>query len=636
MPSTFLGLNTAYLGLTAANAALNTTANNIANVNTEGYSRQHTVQKANEAMRAFATYGCIGAGVEVLAVERYRDEFYDVKYWNNNAHLGEYEVKQYYMKQIEDYFMDDGDEETSVQKGFTTIFDDMYDALAELKKDSGTADTRRDFIGTAENLAEYFNTMAGNLQDIQEDLNAEIKANVDKINSIASKIVTLNKQINVVELSGTTANELRDERALLVDELSEIVSVDVEEQDVTDPNNPDRYTGATRFIVKIAGGQTLLDDSLYYTLDCVARDTDEKVNQSDVNGLYDIVWSNGNTFSLTNASMGGKLQGLIGLRDGNNGEYFHGTVSAADVKTIDGVSHGVVTIDVTAEYLKDINKCTLSDTGGQITIGSRVLYYDSWTMNYDADADSCSYTFILSDASKNENTSVSGLVRKDARVGSLIDYQGIPYYMEQMNEWVRCYANAFNDILTQEGAVDNYGNDAQFFFLADMATDAAQFTFADSYKTDADGNYSISSTSDSYYRLTALNFSVSDKIADDPDLLATHTGNADEESKYNVVDGLIDLKTSTDKMSFRGCSSDSFLQCILSDIALNADRANTFYDTYDSIAGSIETQRLSVSGVDEDEEGVSLVKYQNAYSLASRMIQTLAEVYDRLILETGV
>ena len=92
MPSTFFGLNTAYLGLSAANASLNTTANNISNVDTEGYSRQHTVQQASEALRTFTTYGCAGAGVEVLAVERYRDEFYDQKYWRNNAYVGEYEV----------------------------------------------------------------------------------------------------------------------------------------------------------------------------------------------------------------------------------------------------------------------------------------------------------------------------------------------------------------------------------------------------------------------------------------------------------------------------------------------------------------------------------------------------------------
>ena len=71
-------------------------------------------------------------------------------------------------------------------------------------------------------------------------------------------------------------------------------------------------------------------------------------------------------------------------------------------------------------------------------------------------------------------------------------------------------------------------------------------------------------------------------------------------------------------------------------VALNASRANTFYASFKDISGTIDNQRLSISGVDEDEEAVNLVKYQNGYNLASKMIQTLTEIYDRLILETGV
>ena len=77
MPSQFFGLNIAYTGLLASNAAMNTTSNNIANVQTEGYSRQQVTQQASNALRVFQTYGCAGAGVETLAIERVRDEFYD-------------------------------------------------------------------------------------------------------------------------------------------------------------------------------------------------------------------------------------------------------------------------------------------------------------------------------------------------------------------------------------------------------------------------------------------------------------------------------------------------------------------------------------------------------------------------------
>ena len=85
MTSQFFGLNIAASGLRAANAALNTTANNISNANTDGYSRQKVSQEANNALRVFATYGCAGAGVDTIAIERVRDSFYDNKYRQNET-----------------------------------------------------------------------------------------------------------------------------------------------------------------------------------------------------------------------------------------------------------------------------------------------------------------------------------------------------------------------------------------------------------------------------------------------------------------------------------------------------------------------------------------------------------------------
>ncbi len=316
MPSQFFGLNIAYTGLLASNAALNTTNNNIANVQTEGYSRQQVVQQASNALRVFQTYGCAGAGVDTLAIERIRDDFYDGRYWDNNAKVGEYSMKQYYMKQIETYFDDNGK-----NAGFKTIFDQfMITGMEELLKDPSSATAKSQFVGYAGALAEYFNGLAGNMESLQKDVNQEIKLKVDELNSLAGEIATLNKQINTIELSGVKANELRDRRTLLLDQLSEIVDVEVRETPITDTNNPDRVTGANRFMVKIAGGQILVDGSEYRGLECVARTSYEKINQTDIDGLYEIYWEDGQRFNLYNAAMGGNLRGLIQMRDGNKGE----------------------------------------------------------------------------------------------------------------------------------------------------------------------------------------------------------------------------------------------------------------------------------------------------------------------------
>lgn len=648
MPSQFFGLNIAYSGLMASNAALNTTSNNIANVETQGYSRQQVDQAAANALRVFTTYGCAGAGVDVLAIERVRDHFYDVKYWDNNANTGEYNMKQYYMKQVEDYFKDD-----NTSEGFKTIFDNMMTALDEVAKQSGSDTTKAQFIGHASNLTQYFNSMSANMSQVQKDVNQEIKLKIDEINSLASEIATLNKQINVIEIDGkANANELRDQRATLIDQLSAIVDVKVIETPVHDSNNPDRLTGANRFLVQIAGGQTLVDTNEYNALECVARKTEEKVNQSDIDGLYDVYWVTnnltgelGDQFNLYNASLGGELKGLVQMRDGNNGENFQGEVTAigSTTKTVSENGANVnktfktVTVEVTADYLKDINKCTLSDSGGKINLGNQIFYYNDWTFNYDKDTDTYSYTFTI-DESINDANLTESRRGKEATIGQSVDYQGIPYYMQQMNEWVRTFAGKFNEILAD--GFDLYGNEGNILFSADKETEQDQYLFEKLFETkDENGNKinaSVSMEDDSYYRLTAKNFNVLNAMLDDPDLLATKEDASAGVDEYGNVEKLVKMINDKTIVSFRGASASEFLTCILSDVALNANNANSFYSNFNNVGKTIDNQRLSISGVDTDEEAVNLVKYQNAYTLASKMIQTLTEVYDRLILETGV
>ena len=639
MPSQFFGLNIAYTGLLASNAAMNTTSNNIANVQTEGYSRQQVTQQASNALRVFQTYGCAGAGVETLAIERVRDEFYDGRFWDNNAQLGEYDMKQYYMQQLETYFNDDGK-----STGFKTIFDQlMVTGMQALLKDPSSDTAKSQFVGYAGALTEYFNGMAGNLEKVQKDINQEIKLKVDEINSIAGEVATLNKQINTIELTGVKANELRDRRTLLIDELSKIVDVQVKETPIIDANNENRETGANRYMVKIAGGQMLVDGSDYNGLECVARTSYEKVNQTDIDGLYEVYWADGQKFNLYNASMGGDLAGLIQMRDGNNGENFTGQVTATGTTTTaDGKTHDTVTVKVTKAYLQDLNKCNLSDQGGILDLGNQEFYYDSWeyTCEYDANGNATySYTFTLSDSEKNPRGITNDRVGKKAEIGTDLSYQGIPYYMNQMNEWIRTFSQKFNDILTS--GYSGSGDPGVKMFTGNKATSSEQFLLDDAAKRydkqeKKNSKVTVKVNDDSYYRLTAKNFDILDAMEQDPGLMANRKDAADGVEQNDLLNDLKNLATDKTKMSFRGCNASEFLQCILSDVALNASRANTFYASFKDISATIDNQRISISGVDEDEEAVNLVKYRNGYNLASKMIQTLTEIYDRLILETGV
>lgn len=421
MPSQFFGLYIAGSGLRAANAALNTTANNISNAQTVGYSRQQVTQQANLALRTFTTYGCAGAGVDTIAIERVRDSFYDVKYWDNNCKYGEFSVKKYYTGMFEDYFDDEG------SSGFTSIFNNFSNCLQSVTTNSSSDKSKQQFIASAKALTDYFNNIYGSLQELQKDINLEIKQNVEAINSLAQKISTLNKQINTIELSGARANELRDQRDLLIDELSEIVDVEINEIPVLAADDPKRDTNINRYMVRIAGGQILVDGSDYNTISYVARSDDEKVNQTDVDGLYRFMWDNGNEFNLSNATLGGKLKGLVDIRDGNNGANFNGKVELVTPKDpADPNSSTTVAIKVTEDYLKTMQDCTLPEKG-VINIGNTLCYYSSWEF----DEATSTYTFTMND--QKSPVIDKKMEGKDAKTEKQIKYQGIPYYMEQMN-----------------------------------------------------------------------------------------------------------------------------------------------------------------------------------------------------------
>lgn len=608
MSSTFFGLNIAASGLRASNAALNTTANNISNVNTEGYSRQEVQQAANDPLRVFATYGCAGAGVDTIAIERIRDSFYDNKFRDNETKLGEYDTKAYYCKMIEDYLTDDG------TTGFKSVYDKIGNALQDITRNASSTSTKANFISTVKGLADYFNNMYGDIQNLQADVNDEIKMRTDEINSYAQDIATLNKQINVIEMTGTIANELRDKRDLLVDKLSAVVDVKTVETPVYDKDG--NATGANRFIVKIAGGQTLVDMNEYNQLVCVARTKEEKVNQTDIDGLYDITWQDGREFGIYNKSMGGELRGLIEMRDGNNGEYFNGTVT--DVTYAAATSR--VTIATSAAYLGDMMKCNLSDTGGVINIGDQLYYYTDWSYNDDG-----TYTFTI-DNVKSDQPISSAKIRSTATIGAEVDYQGVPYYMEQMNEWIRGFAEKVNGIFTE--GVTAEGNDAGILITGNYVTTKGQYTEAELNDSKKNGK--------GYYYITAGNLAIASDLIKDASLLGTRSSASNGVEECKQVEKVISMLSDKNQYSFRGREAGGFLECVLSDAALNASNANTFYKTYTSLEKSIDNQRTSISGVDEDEEAVSLVKYQNSYTLASKMISVLTEVYDRLILQTGV
>lgn len=610
MPSQFFGLTIATSGLYTYQAALNTTGHNISNVETKGYSRQVVAQQAADALRTYNRAGMQGSGVAVTGIDQVRNQYYDYRYWNNNTRLGQASIEYYYMNQIENYFKTSIDAEsdtTLTSEDFSAIFGNMFNALDEVRNSADDMSKRKQFINMAKNFTDYFNTASTNLKKLQEDTNIELKNKVDEINTIAQQIGVLNKQINIIETNGSAANDLRDQRALLIDQLSCITPVEITEVLIPNTINPDQPLGGTEYTVKIAG-QVLVRGNDINTLQVVSRNENEKANQNDIDGLFELKWDNGQTFDLNSGLIGGELKGLIEIRDGNNAENLKGTVKSVD--------EAARTVTISGASITDVSKMNLPPCG-TVTIENREMYYDSFTF----DSATGEYTFHITNEALLPNAS---MLNKELQVGSSVDYMGIPYYMAQLNEFARKFAKTFNDI--HEGndtsvPAEKTGN----FFTGIDGVDGTEAIFGDA---------AVTSTSDSYYQLTAGNFTVLSELLNNPDKMATTSDISGGVSKYDVVDKLMELKDSKD--FYKGTSAGQFLDIILTDIAIETQRSKTMTANFDNVGKMINQQRLSVSGVDNDEEGINLIRYQNAYNLSAKMITVLTEIYDRLILHTGV
>lgn len=608
MPSQFFGLTIASSGLSAYQAALNTTANNISNEQTKGYSRQAANLSASDALRVNAKYGSMGSGVTVNSIKQIRSEYYDTKYWQNQASLGLYETKLGYLEQIENYFIDD-----DTEKGFSTILNKMFNSLDTLKNNAGDVNVRQQFISDAQSFTTYFNSVATGLGEIQDSVNEEIKSTVENINAIGKKISLLNKQINVIEVQGGYANELRDQRALLIDELSSIVPTEVSEVPVTNSKHPDMQTGANYYTVKI-NGQKFVDTYEYSELTCVARKN--TINQSDREGMYEIVWADtGNSFKAGSDSSSGSLKALFDIRDGNNSENFRGAITGVTADTI----------TISNPSITNVNAMTMP-AEGVFTIDGKNYNYTDFTFTTDADGNVKEYTFTLENQlSADQQAKLDG---KQASIGESIDAMGVPYYLAQMNEFLRNFAGSFNDIMNSADAKDLNGNSTDYF---SFFTGTHTKTGEEYVLSNAAGVYSAKA-SNSYYQLTCGNACVSNIAVKDPTTIATTTTNAAD--AYDLVEKMLKLKSDTEL--YRGGGADDFLECMYSDISVDSQKSKIFQKNYSNISNAIDKQRMSVSGVDKDEEAIDLVKFQNAYNLSSKMVSVLAEIYDKLINETGV
>jgi len=265
--SLFSGLYVGASGIQTSSNSLNTVAHNLSNVDTAGYTRQSASQSTRNynivsKSASYISYQEIGLGVKYAEVRQVRDFFLDKTYRKESGRSAFYDVSYDTMVQVEDLLGESGD------NNFQESISDVWKTIQELANDPSSAVTQGLFVSKAQTLLERATNVYNSICDYQMNLNTQVKNTVDQLNKYGERLKELNDAIAKIEIGGYEhANDLRDERNYILDQMAELV-------DISYVEDIDNYVS-----VQIEG------------VDFVKRDDVYEIGiQADENGFYTPFW----------------------------------------------------------------------------------------------------------------------------------------------------------------------------------------------------------------------------------------------------------------------------------------------------------------------------------------------------------
>jgi len=212
-------LSIATSALRTSQAAVGITAHNVANAETEGYSRQRPV--ITEGPPLTTADGNFGTGVRLRNVERVRDELTNAAVRRETALSGEFSSRTTFLRRVEGLLGEPGDQ------GLSYALDAFFSGWSELSANPTSGPARAVLQGRAELLTDAFRTVADGLDRIRQDVEARLGASVDRINTLGEQIAGVNREIVAFETGGRTAGDLRDARDRMLDELATLTPITV-------------------------------------------------------------------------------------------------------------------------------------------------------------------------------------------------------------------------------------------------------------------------------------------------------------------------------------------------------------------------------------------------------------------------
>ncbi|GER68387.1 flagellar hook-associated protein 1 [Weizmannia acidilactici] len=535
--STFFGLETAKRALAAQQNALYTVGQNVANANTEGYTRQRVNLTATDpypaaSMNRPAIAGQIGTGVEAGEIQRIRDKYLDVQYRENNSKLGYWTAKSDALSKMESV-MDETDSDSSL----SNTMEAFWESLQDLSTNPEDVSARSVVLERGKTLTDTFHYLSETLSQDKKDVGSEISVSVNDINSILEQISDLNKQIAALEPNGYLPNDLYDKRDILVDKLSSYLNITVETE-------------------KSGGNAKANADGIYNI----------KMTAADGTSVYLVQGSSYNSVEVQNGVDS----------DGDN---------IIDSPPASGEMVGITVGGI---------QFAVSDANGNVTFpqGKLLGLIESYGYQY-------------TDA--NGNTVEAGTY---------------PEMLDSLDKLAYTFGTVFNAV--HEKGTDLEGNAGTAFFTFGSLTDYKGA--ADAISVNSSLTYSkiaASANGDPGDGSNAINLA----SVEDFDLSSNAVSLEGFSSMLNIASLGLPFTTGTINSNYEG---------IIGKLGVDAERANNLEANSSSLLESVETNRQSVSSVSLDEELTNMIKYQQAYNAAARMITMNDELLDKIINGMGV
>lgn len=602
MQSTFSGLNTMVNGIYTQRLGLNTVGHNISNSNTEGYSRQTAHAAATPSSEVYTLAGAsqVGNGSTVTSVIRARDIYADRQYWKENSTDGYYNGKANNYAKIESIFND------SDNSGVQNAMEKFYQAWQDCSTTASSDTSRQNVINAGQNFAQSLQIAAKQTKEQIDSLYDDISLSVVKMNRLMGQVVELNKNIAGIEATGAHANDLRDQRDLIVDQLTSMTDITV-------------YESANGMYTLVSNGTTLVNGITKVDLEMSAPKNNTTYSLSD----YDImIKQTGTVYTPGNGELKAQFEAV-----------------AEDKGYIDQVANMAAFMFTT---LNDQHKAGYGIDGSKDKPFGNDNPADNATtgLNFYGERDKA----FQWDAKTGK------LAVYDVNTGAKEELSGMQILEILTVNSELTATDGHKKLATRSGERDDAGN--LLFKTATGTTTQISTTTQAEAKTDKNGDVLYMALDGG----TTTNVKLAKKDANGDPLFLHKDVEIDDHGKPLAVDvngtgdgsnavwiaALFNCerdKTSpevngTDRLIGNG-SLYSYYNTSMTTMGSDASNMNGRVKFQSGVMDQVENLRSSTNGVNWDEELSNMITFQQGYSACSRCLSAMDECLDKLINGTG-